>query len=63
MLRFFRKLRRNESGATAVEYGLIAGLMSVVAIAGFKVAGNHLTATFAFIGTKLATVTTNTPSP
>ncbi len=56
MLRFLRRLSRNESGATAVEYGLIAGLMSVVAIAGFKVAGNHLYETFAFIGNKLATV-------
>jgi pilus assembly protein Flp/PilA len=59
MLRFFRKLRRDDSGATAVEYGLIAGLMSVVAIAGFKVAGNHLYATFAFIGDKLSTVGMN----
>ncbi len=56
MLRFLRGLSRNESGATAVEYGLIAGLMSVVAIAGFKVAGNHLYETFAFIGNKLAIV-------
>ncbi len=56
MLRFLRRLSRNESGATAVEYGLIAGLMSVVAIAGFKVAGNHLYETFAFIGNKLAIV-------
>ena len=61
MLRFFRKLRKDENGATAVEYGLIAGLMSVVAIAGFRVAGNHLSATFAFIGDSLAVVTS--PSP
>lgn len=54
MPRFFRKLRRDESGATAVEYGLIAGLMSVVAIAGFKIAGNHLTATFQYLGDTLA---------
>ncbi len=59
MLRFFRVLRRDDSGATAVEYGLIAGLMSVVAIAGFKVAGNHLYETFAFIGDKLSTVGMN----
>jgi pilus assembly protein Flp/PilA len=53
MPRFFCKLRRDESGATAVEYGLIAGLMSVVAIAGFKLAGNQLTATFLYIGDTL----------
>ncbi len=56
MLGFFRRLRRNESGATAVEYGLIAGLMSVVAIAGFRVAGNHLSATFSYIGNQLSAV-------
>ena len=32
MLRFFRKLRKDENGATAIEYGLIAGLISVVII-------------------------------
>jgi pilus assembly protein Flp/PilA len=61
MLCFFRKLHRDDSGATAVEYGLIAGLMSVVAIAGFKVAGNHLSDTFEFVGNKLAAVTQNAP--
>ena len=29
MLRFFRKLRKDENGATAIEYGLIAGLISL----------------------------------
>lgn len=61
MLRNFRKLRKDESGATAVEYGLIAGLMSVVAIAGFKVAGNQLSAVFGYIGSELAVVTANAP--
>jgi pilus assembly protein Flp/PilA len=29
---FFRKLRKNEKGATAIEYGLIAALIAVAAI-------------------------------
>jgi pilus assembly protein Flp/PilA len=32
MLSTFRRLTRNDSGATAIEYTLIAGLISVAAI-------------------------------
>jgi pilus assembly protein Flp/PilA len=32
MLRILRKLRECEGGATAIEYGLIGGLLSVVII-------------------------------
>ncbi|MCA1777469.1 MAG: Flp family type IVb pilin [Loktanella sp.] len=32
MLKLFTKLKTNESGATAIEYGLIAGLISIVII-------------------------------
>jgi pilus assembly protein Flp/PilA len=42
MLRFFRKLRKDENGATAIEYGLIAGLISVVIIAAVGLVGNEL---------------------
>lgn len=59
MLRFFRKLSNDESGATAVEYGLIAGLMSVVAIAGLHIAGDQLEAVFVYIGSELAVVSAN----
>jgi pilus assembly protein Flp/PilA len=37
MLRFYRKLREDESGATAIEYGLIAGLISVVIISSLTI--------------------------
>ena len=32
MFKLIRKLRRDEEGATAIEYGLIAALISVAAI-------------------------------
>jgi pilus assembly protein Flp/PilA len=62
MLRFFRKLRKDENGATAIEYGLIAGLISVVIIGVVTTAGNQLNRVFAYIGTTLSTVPT-TPAP
>ena len=37
---------RDESGATAIEYGLIAALISVVIITAVKLVGTNLTATF-----------------
>jgi pilus assembly protein Flp/PilA len=40
------RLLRDESGATAIEYGLIAALIAVAAIAAFKAVGSSLTTTF-----------------
>jgi len=37
---------RDESGATAIEYGLIAALISVVIIAALTSVGNNLSAKF-----------------
>jgi pilus assembly protein Flp/PilA len=37
---------RDESGATAIEYGLIAALISVVIITAVKLVGTNLDATF-----------------
>jgi len=37
---------RDESGATAIEYGLIAALISVVIITAVRLVGTNLTATF-----------------
>ena len=45
-MRIFINLLRDESGATAIEYGLIAALVSVAAIAAFKAVGSSLTTTF-----------------
>ncbi|MCW5746696.1 MAG: Flp family type IVb pilin [Alphaproteobacteria bacterium] len=38
----FRSLVKNEEGATAIEYGLIAALISVAAIAAFSLVGTNL---------------------
>jgi pilus assembly protein Flp/PilA len=43
---FFNKLARDEQGATAIEYGLIAALIAVAAIAAMSTLGNTLGDTF-----------------
>lgn len=45
---------RNESGATAIEYGLIAALVGVAIIAGIRVLGTTLSGTFANVSGNLA---------
>jgi pilus assembly protein Flp/PilA len=49
---------KDESGATAIEYGLIAGLVSVVIIAAVTTAGTQLNAVWTSIGTALSSVPT-----
>jgi pilus assembly protein Flp/PilA len=44
---------RDESGATAIEYGLIAALISVVIITAITTLGTNLTTTFTTISGKL----------
>jgi pilus assembly protein Flp/PilA len=56
MLRFFRKLRKDENGATAIEYGLIAGLISVVIIGAVTLVGSKLDLVFREIDSALSTV-------
>ena len=41
-----RKLFRSRKGATAIEYGLIAALIAVAAIAAMQGLGNQLNKTF-----------------
>jgi len=53
-MRFISKLLRDDSGATAIEYGLIAALISVVIIGAVTLVGSHLSATFNSIATALA---------
>lgn len=42
----FKKFIRNEEGATAIEYGLIAALIAVAAIAAMGNIGTKLNSTF-----------------
>jgi pilus assembly protein Flp/PilA len=46
-------LWRNEDGATAIEYGLIAALIAVAAISAMQLVGSSLTATFNNVASKL----------
>ena len=41
-----KKIFKNEDGATAIEYGLIAALIAVAAIAGMSSLGTNLGGTF-----------------
>ena len=45
-MKFFKALFRDETGATAIEYGLIAALIAVAAIAAMQGLGGQLSATF-----------------
>ena len=44
---------RDESGATAIEYGLIAALIAVVIITGLSAVGTQLSAKFSTIATSV----------
>jgi pilus assembly protein Flp/PilA len=45
-VKFIKKLRGNNAGATAIEYGLIAALIAVAAIAAMQGLGSQLSTTF-----------------
>jgi pilus assembly protein Flp/PilA len=45
-MRIFLKLVRDERGATAIEYGLIAALIAVAAIGAMQGIGGKLNSTF-----------------
>ena len=50
---FIRKLMKNEKGATAIEYGLIAALIAVAAISGMSAIGSQLGKTFTSVSSDL----------
>jgi len=53
MFATFKKIWKNEDGATAIEYGLIAALIAVAAISAFQLVGTNLSSTFHNIATQL----------
>jgi len=53
MFAIFAKLLRNPTGATAIEYALIAALISVAAVAVFVTVGGNLTGTFSTVASTL----------
>ena len=50
----FNRFIRDESGATAIEYGLIAALIAVVIIGALRTIGTSLNTAFTTIGTNLS---------
>jgi pilus assembly protein Flp/PilA len=54
-MKFINKLLRDEAGATAIEYGLIAALIAVAAITAMQSLGNELSGTFSTVSTELQT--------
>jgi pilus assembly protein Flp/PilA len=49
----FARFVRDESGATAIEYGLIAALIAVVIIGAVTAVGTNLSTTFTTVSTSL----------
>ena len=47
------KLLKDENGATAIEYGLIAALIAVAAIAAFRLVGTNLSSIFNTVASDL----------
>lgn len=62
MINTFKKFVKDESGATAIEYGLIAALVSVAGIAALTAMGGSLKSMFSAVSTELDNaVGTTTP--
>lgn len=57
MKTMLKRFARDESGATAIEYGLIAALISVVCIAAWSSVGGSLKGVFTEVNTQLTTAT------
>lgn len=58
MNNLFSRFVRDESGATAIEYGLIAALVAVVIITALTTLGGKLTSTFDAVSAKLTGAST-----
>lgn len=52
-MQIFERFVRDESGATAIEYGLIAALIAVVIIGAVTAVGTKLSTTFTTVSSNL----------
>jgi len=52
-MNMFKRFLKDESGATAIEYGLIAALLAVAIIATLDLIGDELDTTFGKVESKL----------
>lgn len=57
------RFKKDESGATAIEYGLIAGLISVVIIGVVMAVGTDLSQTFTDVSNALKGIAPTTTTP
>ena len=53
-MKFINNLLRDEAGATAIEYGLIAALIAVAAITAMSGLGTQLSTTFSSVSGSMA---------
>ena len=53
-MKFFHNLLRDEAGATAIEYGLIAALIAVAAITAMQGLGTQLSSTFTKVSSSMS---------
>jgi pilus assembly protein Flp/PilA len=53
MSKFVTRFLKDESGATAIEYGLIAALVAVVLVTALSAMGNKLSGTFNTVSNNL----------
>ena len=61
MSKLFASFLKNESGATAIEYGLIAALIAVGIITAATTLGTQIAATFDTVADQMSTANTNAP--
>ncbi len=62
MFKSFKAFIADESGATAIEYGLIAALVSVAAIGALGLMGNALAQLFGAVANELQNAVNNAPT-
>lgn len=55
VMKIFARFLKDESGATAIEYGLIAALVGVAIIASLNALSGGLNGILTFVGTTLST--------
>ncbi|PYG61871.1 Flp family type IVb pilin [Rhizobium sp. UGM030330-04] len=60
MTKIFARFLKDESGATAIEYGLIAALISVAIVGGATTVGSQIKLLFENIGDKMTDATAKT---
>ncbi|MBO6826775.1 MAG: Flp family type IVb pilin [Sneathiella sp.] len=55
MFKMFRAFVKDESGATAIEYGLIAALIALVGVVAFTALGDTISSSFSEVAEALCT--------